>query len=76
LLISAVIFGTVFGIFGVSLESIGKDTEKVQTKNDVVHPMFKPVVKKELKVAESDFKTGNTVLRKVRLPFITFKLEL
>ena len=50
-LIFVVIIGTIFGIFGVSLESINKDTEKVQTKNDVyAHPMFKPIVKKELEI--------------------------
>ena len=72
-LIFVVIIGTIFGIFGVSLESINKDTEKVQTKNDVyAHPMFKPIVKKELEVVKSNIKAGNTVLRKVRLIFYAY----
>ena len=70
LLILVVIFGTVFGIFGVSLESINKDTEKVQPKNDIYeHPMFKPVEKKELEVIKSNIKAPKKLFKKVSLPF-------
>ena len=62
-----------FGIFGVSLESINKDTEKVQPKNDIYeHPMFKPVEKKELEVTKSNIKAPKKLFKKVSLPFYRY----